>query len=224
LLAFFSSVFFHVMISPSPLSRLFWTNKVWNYGYEAYFLSERMDMIKEAMKKYVPENSRISISTQNTLNWGYLAQRRYYFPYPLGVVEPALVFSLKDFRFWSIMTGSQKEDLETESLVATYQPVFAEYVLIDFKRPWYVADQGCNWQVDKPLYLSRTELERFGIDKDLSLKWAGCAEKIKVNWKGPSGRIYHGNLKTVFLSLLEETFKMYKVVYENDGFMILKKR
>ncbi len=76
-LVLFSSLFFHILLSPSPISRLFWTNKVWNYGYEAYIPTERDRMIKKAIKKYIPSDPEVAVATQNTLNWGYLALRRY---------------------------------------------------------------------------------------------------------------------------------------------------
>jgi len=218
------SLLFHILFSPSPLSRLFWTNKVWSYGYEAYIPTERDRLIKEAIKKYIPSDPGVAVSTQNTLNWGYLAHRRYYFAFPVGVVEPALV-PPKENRLWLVVSSLWKHKiLHHQQPTTNYQPIYAQYVLLDLKRPWYVSDQGCQWQVGKPLVLTEEEIAKMGLKEDPGpLKWAGCAERMDIKWESPSGKTYRGNLKKLFRDLVHETRKHYQIIYENDGFLILKR-
>ena len=39
-------LFGHIMMSPSPISRLFWSDKVWSYSWRAYVPTERDAMMK----------------------------------------------------------------------------------------------------------------------------------------------------------------------------------
>jgi uncharacterized membrane protein len=146
----------HIMISPSPISRLFWTNKVWSYGYDAYIPTKRNKVIKNAIKKYIPDDINVGISTQNTLNWWRLSHRKHYYSFPVGTnanSEKTMVFS----------AGNENVD------------IMADYVLIDLKRPWYLEDIGCNIMLKKPKILSGVEKEQIGIKEDIGpLKWAGC--------------------------------------------------
>lgn len=72
----------HVIPSPSAISRLFWSDKVWSYSWRAYVPTEREAMMKVAMLKYIPADPDVSVTTQNTVNWYYLADRKVYAPFP----------------------------------------------------------------------------------------------------------------------------------------------
>ena len=120
----------HILLSPSPISKLFWTNKIWSYGYLAYYKNERDFMIENAIKKYIPKKYDTVVSTQNTINILSLSERKYSMVYPQGVFDEKKVppFS-NDFL-------EQKD---------TWKKVKAEYVILDKKRPWYMVDKGCGW-------------------------------------------------------------------------------
>jgi len=115
----------NVLLSPSPLSRLFWTNKVAQYGYRAYIPTDRDRMIKRALKGHIPSDPNVAVSVQNTLNFSYLAQRKYYLLFPDGVIEPA-----------------RQHDMAKRGQLV---PILADYVVLDLKRPWYLRDKGCDW-------------------------------------------------------------------------------
>jgi len=199
------SLLFHILLSPSPISRIFWTNKVWNYGYQAYIPTERDRVIKETLKRFIPSDPKVAVSTQNALNWARLAHRRYYLAFPIGVTEPV------PSHLWRNKTRNST-------------PVYAQYVVLDLKRPWYIVDQGCSWQTSEPLNLTRRELKVLGFSQDLgTIKWASCARETPIIWKSPSGRVYQGILEKVFIDLLSEVLKSYEILYENDGFLILKR-
>jgi uncharacterized membrane protein len=154
----------NILISPSPISRLFWTNKIWSYGYTAYLPDERSRMITEAVKKYIPSDPNVAVATQNSLNMSYLAKRKVYLPFPESVLEPHL---LPDWNHPGKMRA-----------------VSADYVVLDLKRPLFLVDKGCDYQYGR------------------------CRDRAFVER---------------FMVVVAETKKMFSTVYENDGFMILKR-
>jgi len=134
-------LFGHFAFASSPISRLFWSDKVWSYSWRAYYPTVRDATIKVAIAKFVPNDRFVSVSTQNTLNWGPLAHRRVYLPFPAGVLMP------QEFPDWS------NRDLSTFLLFVqtgyvpspSVESVFADFVVLDLKRPWFVEALGCSW-------------------------------------------------------------------------------
>ena len=181
-------LFVHILISPSPISRLFWTNKVWSYGFEAYIPVGRDKMIKDAMGKYVPADPDVSVSSQNTLNWGHLAHRKCYTIFPLGVIEPVVI---------------------PEFAKAGFKEIWVEYVILDLKRPWFIVDRGCSWQTEESIKLSDDDIKRLDLkDNPGPLKWVSCASQ---------------KFRNDFLDAIVETKKTFNVIFERDGFMILRR-
>ena len=121
--AIFSSVLFNITISPSPISRFFWTKKIWNLHFSSYISSLRDQKIKKTIELYIPKDPNITVTTQNSLNYSILANRHYYFSFPEGVINQA-----------NTLTGKK---------------VSADYLLIDRKRPLFINDQGCDYLYSK---------------------------------------------------------------------------
>jgi len=185
------SIFFHILLSPSPISRIFWFELVPQYHYTAYIPTKRDAMIKEAIKEYIPDDFNVSVSTQNSVNCAHLAHRRYYFCFPKGVTEPAKVpdFSNKSLiGLWTVIKDLVSGQWTKEKRLPTtdYRLIYADYVVLDLKRQWFVNDRGC----------------------DL--------------WR--NGQCHNPAFSQEFLKLVEETKKRYDLIYEKDGFMILKRR
>lgn len=131
----------HVMLSPSPISRLFWSDKVWSHSWRAYVPTEREAMMKEAMLKNIPADPSVAVTTQNTVNWDHLAYRNVYASFPLGVVEPIRVMDWSNRTwegFWHFVHTGQM-------LPAITHDRYADYVVLDLKRPWFIIDKGCDW-------------------------------------------------------------------------------
>jgi uncharacterized membrane protein len=131
----------HIMLSPSPISRLFWSDKVWSYSWRAYVPTERETMMKDAMLKYIPADPEVSVTTQNTVNWYHLAHRKVYAPFPHGIEEPIRVMDWSSRSwggFWRFVR------LGEMSPAVTYDR-YADYVVLDLKRPWFIVDKGCEW-------------------------------------------------------------------------------
>jgi len=117
----------NIALSSSPISRLFWSNKIWQYSYNAYLLTDRVSMIKDAITEKIPNNKNISVSVQNTLNWELLSTRGCFlvFPQGLGMLEYGNDYNV---------CNDGKDGL-----------IVADYVVLDVKRPWFLLDQGCQW-------------------------------------------------------------------------------
>ena len=170
----------HIMLSPSPISRLFWSDKVWSYSWRAYVPTEREAMMKMAMEKYIPASPDVSVTTQNTVNWSHLANRKVYLPYPLGIAEPHKVMDWSNRTwdgFWEfVRTGYRPPAIAHDH--------YADYIVLDLKRPYFLMDRGCEWI------------------------YGGCRNK---------------EMEKKFLDWVAYTRSIYETVFEQDGFMILRR-
>jgi hypothetical protein len=131
----------HWAFASSPISRLFWSEKVWSYSWHAYVPTKREIMMKDAMLQYIPADPDVSITTQNTVNWYHLAHRKVYLPFPLGVDTPHMVmdWSNRDLLgLWHYVRTGVMPPVMTHSR-------YADYVVLDLKRPWFIIDKGCDW-------------------------------------------------------------------------------
>lgn len=133
-LLIFGLVFSNIMLSSSPISRLFWSDKIWSYSYKAYILNERDSMIKKAIKKHISSSPDTLISVQNTVNWYPLLQRRHFLVFPQGVDREE---SVPNFDRTLLLADTK------------WKNVTADYVVVDLKRPWYLGDKGCDWRYGK---------------------------------------------------------------------------
>jgi uncharacterized membrane protein len=146
----------HIWLSPSPISRLFWSDQVWSYNWRIYIPTERDEMMKVAMKKYIPADYYVSVTTQNSVNWGHLAHRQIYLPFPLNITEPheMMDWSNRTLKgFWEfVRTGIKPPDIMLDK--------YADYVVLDMKRPYFLVDKGCNW-VDGKCRNNKTMEKKF---------------------------------------------------------------
>lgn len=132
----------HIKIAPSPMSWLFWSQNSWAYNFSAYAQTDRNSMIKEAIRVHIPSDPKIVVSAQNTLNWGYLAHREYYFAFPVGVLQPHKVLKGSD----RTLAGLWKFINTGEMTKAKPAAIWSDYVVLDLKRLWFLEDKGCAWK------------------------------------------------------------------------------
>lgn len=152
----------NILISPSPISRLFVTGKVWRYGYEAYVPTKRDAMIERAIADYVPDDEDVVVSSQNTLFTPGLGLRRVLFAFPSGTRQAELF-----------------PDFSVESGHGLYT---ADYVLIDLKRPWYLLASGCGWRTGLEYSLDQDTWKSLGLQfSPGQLPWAGCLAEAERN-------------------------------------------
>jgi hypothetical protein len=101
-------------------------------------------MIKKALLQYIPADPDVSVTTQNTVNWDHLANRKVYLPFPLGVGLPHRVmdWSSRDLLgLWQYVRSGVMPPAITDAR-------YADYVVLDLKRPWFIIDKGCDWLYD----------------------------------------------------------------------------
>lgn len=140
-LLIFWVLIWHAMLTPSPISRLFWSDKVWSYRWQAYLPTERNAMIKNAIENFVPTGEDVPVTTQNTLNYGPIGSRKIYLPFPLGIadVHNTVDWSSRTVNdFWFFLLTGYKPVLLTNNH-------YSEYIILDLKRPYFLIDRGCEW-------------------------------------------------------------------------------
>ena len=124
------------------MSWLFWSQNSWAYNFSAYAQTDRNSMIKEAIRVNIPSDPKMVVSAQNTLNWGYLAHRKYYFAFPVGVLQPHKILKGSD----RTLAGLWKFINTGEITTAKTVEIWSDYVVLDLKRVWFIEDKGCAWR------------------------------------------------------------------------------
>jgi len=170
----------HWAFASSPISRLFWSDKIDSYSWKTYVEFERDKMIKDSLLKYIPANPQVSVSTQNSLNWWHLSNRNVYLPFPQGVIDPHPIPFWKDNHFKALWNKIFRE----EKSLPKYESHLVDYVVIDQKKPWFIVDKGCLWV------------------------YRVCKNQEVANH---------------YTNLVNETKNLMELVYENDGFIILRR-
>lgn len=173
-------LFWHWAYAPSPIGRLFWSDRVWAYSWRAYVPTERDGVIKAAINEHIPTDPAVSVSSQNTLNWGLLPNRDFYLPFPFGLDEPHLVPDLESKSIPGLLQFARSGEANPMPPV----PVEADYAIIDRQRPYFLGDKGCGW--------------------------------IESSCTFPT-------LESGFLSAVETAYDKFEVVFEYDGFAILRR-
>ena len=169
----------HILLSPSPIGRKFYSNKSWNYHYSVYLSSERNKTIKNALKTHIPSNPDKSISMQNSLNFSHLIERKNFKLFPHGAVEKAETYE-KNLTWLGFIEFVRTK--KPPKIILNQK--FVDYVILDLKRPWFDVDQGCHWIAGK------------------------CENGARFENR--------------FLKLIKKTKKNFNIIFEQDGFMILK--
>jgi uncharacterized membrane protein len=171
----------HIVISPSPIGRKFYQQKSWFHNSNVYIFQERSQWIKSEIERLIPSDEKVILSIQNTMNWGYLAQRQDVFIFPHGATKPTIIKS--NGKDWAgLLEYVQRGEIQKYP----QKKMWADYVILDLKRPWFIGDRGCHW----------------------------------ITGKCENGKLFENE----FLSLVGRTKELFSIIYENDGFMIMKRR
>jgi uncharacterized membrane protein len=134
----------HILLSPSPIGRKFYDLKAWNYHYSIYIPTERNQMIKSALKIYISPDPNKVVSTQNSLNLGYLMERKFFKVFPQGATEKS-----KNYKQKQTISDFLEFALTGKRLKVKIENNYSDYVVLDLKRPWFIKDQACRWDIDK---------------------------------------------------------------------------
>ena len=147
----------HILLSPSPISRHFLIPSSWHYSPEAYITTERDKWIKKALETHISLNHRTTISTQNSLNWHILARGGEYLPFPLGVDKPLKIFKDSDRTFSHFLKFIISQKIPSTEI----ENIWADYIIIDLKRPWFNIDVSCSWELDTKLCKNSAMADNF---------------------------------------------------------------
>ena len=141
ILVFFILIIGNILFSISPISRLFFTNKIWGYGYETYTSLGRNGDISNALNSNIPNDRKIVISSQNSINSSFLSNRNIILPFPLGVNQKHVVPDWTGRNLYGFLNYIYLGNLK--HLKVNY--VSADYVIIDLRSPYFLIDKGCEW-------------------------------------------------------------------------------
>ena len=131
----------HILAAPSPISRKFFIEKSWFYHYSVYLPSKRSKMIKSALKMHLPTNPEIVISIQNSLNFGDFSRHKHIFVFPHAATEKSPIANMSKLSWDGFWDFIKNKELEKEVPIS----VWADYVILDLKKPWFIVSQGCHW-------------------------------------------------------------------------------
>lgn len=122
-----------ILFGPSPISRLFWSDHAWSYNWRAYLPDARAQVIKDLINSHIPADAQTAVSVQNSINLARIADRPLVFAFPAGVFEPEPIMASVANRVFdtALSTGPHFQ--------------FADYVVLDTKRPLTLGDRTCLW-------------------------------------------------------------------------------
>lgn len=115
----------HILISCSPISRIFWQDKVEKYGRSGYGLSS--DKLKKInlLKKFSSSHKDAIISVQNNINFPGIHSVKELLVFPDGVFSEHQIPVFRNFGGWYL------------------KPVQAEFVIIDTDIEPFLGDKSC---------------------------------------------------------------------------------
>jgi len=80
------SLYYNVVLSPSPISIFFWKKtEMARYYRSSYLVTQRDKILNDAIKKFIPPDA--SVCSQNSINNSYLAHRDNYYWFPKKLNE-----------------------------------------------------------------------------------------------------------------------------------------
>ena len=97
-------------------------------------------MIKVALKTHISSNPNKIVSVQNSLNFHYLMERKVFRIFPDGAAKKSKYYTQK------LTLRHLIEFMRTGKTHKVHiEKKFADYVVLDLKRPWFNDDQACEW-------------------------------------------------------------------------------
>ena len=136
-----------VLFGPAPVSRLFWSDHAWSFQAQAYLPDARTRQISALIEQHIPDDRRIAVSVQNSVNHVRITDRPVVFPFPLGIFEPGRVLTMVAQDVFEPTPG-KPNPAEPNASLASRGLALADYVVIDTKRPLSLEDLACRWSVD----------------------------------------------------------------------------
>lgn len=135
----FTILMTHIIFGFSPISRLFWSEKIDRFNFRNYINNSRNEMIYKQTLLNIPNNRNLIVSAQNNINNSYLAHRSHLILYPMGVFGP---YKYPDWGRGNFLSKINYY-LEFKKNNNLIQNLYADYVLIDLKKNKYLGDKSC---------------------------------------------------------------------------------
>ena len=120
------SIVIHFLISPSPVSRLFFSDKIERFNMKNYILNDDIKNKKTFLKNYDFKNNLISI--QNNIAYFDLFKTENILIFPEGIFEEVKKPKFENF------------ELKTKSHF-----LIADYIIVDTSRDKFIKDVGCHF-------------------------------------------------------------------------------
>jgi hypothetical protein len=136
-------VLVHVLLAASPISRSFLSSDSFSFGLDAYAPTARDAAILAEILRSVPGDDAVPVTSQNTLNWGALAERRHFASFPQGVFTPQPTRDLSEAGWRDFL-----EFIRTGRNTLPMRPWSAQFVLLDTTRPWCLGERCCRQRGD----------------------------------------------------------------------------
>ena len=82
-----------------------------SYHFSRYIITSRDNEIRAAIEKYVPNDTSLSVSTSNLINYSRLANRKNYLEFPKGVIRPYDETMQADFAVFDLYRIKELKDI-----------------------------------------------------------------------------------------------------------------
>jgi len=129
-----------VLMGPAPISRLFVFSSGLNYGASSYVPTTRDRWVGATIAAHIPVGPGVVVSTQNTVFVPHLGRAELLVAFPEGVDVPTTTVATKGISLWQLVRDAIQGGVRRGP-----QHRFADWVILDLKRPWFVLDEGCAW-------------------------------------------------------------------------------
>ena len=122
----FFTFLINIILSPSPVSRLFISNKIDYYNYRSYILDSRSLFIRTKIDEiFYDRKANLTLSIQNNIFNPTLFTNAVPILFPDGIYEK---------KIYPFLYGNHSG-----------KQLFADYILIDTKKQPYIYDKSCNY-------------------------------------------------------------------------------
>ena len=115
-------LFINILISVSPLSRIFWSSSYSNFNFKNYIIDPNTDLIKNRITELISVDAN-SISSQNNIFYYKLATYKHLYSFPYGVFE----FDSNNIFNYDI----------------NFKIVPSDYIIINLDKALYLGDISC---------------------------------------------------------------------------------
>lgn len=121
--ALVTAILVQISFGPSPISRLFWSSRIFSYHWSAYLANDHDRKLKQAIEEHVPHDNKIVVSMQNAINTDRLSNRSIALSFPDGIFEiPATAARTDSIPSADIVVLDRTRPLSFRDKICVYEP------------------------------------------------------------------------------------------------------